>query len=221
MSGGIEVRSGLVRRFVAHDGPVELFGLLIPADSRHGPRYLHVRRAAGNSETVVCDFLGNMQVGARRANRCELVTKISIESFKIFRQFDNCFSDLVQNRVVVIYVYHFGAVNGRMIEQFALGLERIVDQHGASTGINLPHNSDVTVKITCPTNTYRGGLSVHAYILRLCSVGKTRYPESVRHRPKNAEAHTGVIALALRLYAAAVSLRRGAISAPASMDTPR
>ena len=51
-------------------------------NSAYLPGDLHTRRAAGDPETVILDFLGDVQVRRQCADGGQLVVEIPVESFK-------------------------------------------------------------------------------------------------------------------------------------------
>ena len=78
----MQVVSALCQRlFLLHRTAVGV-GIGIVANSCHLPGGLSPGVPAGDFEMISTNFLGNVEVWTRRSDRSELVTKVSIQSFK-------------------------------------------------------------------------------------------------------------------------------------------
>src|SRR4051812_22340476 len=67
---------------VYHDLQGMFFGVLVLAHATHLPGNLHAGLAAGDSEAVTLDLLSNVEVGHGRADWCDGVAIVSIDTLK-------------------------------------------------------------------------------------------------------------------------------------------
>src|SRR5262245_19031629 len=58
------------------------FGKGVAANSRYLPGHFHAGIAAGDLEALVPNFLGNVEIGGRRAERRELIAEVLVEGLK-------------------------------------------------------------------------------------------------------------------------------------------
>src|SRR5271163_3485482 len=100
-------------------------------DAGYLPGDFDIRFVGLDGEGMVGNLRRNPSL-RRLADASELIAEVAIERLKPVRQFDHCFAAGIGCDITVIDILHLRRFDGRVVEVFVGGIERVIYMHGSN-----------------------------------------------------------------------------------------
>src|SRR5271163_3534940 len=113
-----------------HRNAVRVCPRVLP-DAGYLPGDFDIRFVGLDGEGMVGNLRRNPSL-RRLADASELIAEVAIERLKPVRQFDHCFAAGIGCDITVIDILHLRRFDGRVVEVFVGGIERVIYMHGSN-----------------------------------------------------------------------------------------
>src|SRR5262245_19183133 len=113
------------------------FGQGVMANACYLPAHFHAGLAAGDLEAIVLDFLDNVEIGRRPAERRELISEVLIEGLKPGWKLDHSLPPFVQNHHAVVEVLHVGRLDKRVAEILPGRIKRVINLEASASLVDV------------------------------------------------------------------------------------
>src|SRR5579864_1653946 len=124
---GMQVATSLGPRFFYFDGSAVRIGPSIMTDAGHLPGDLGTGLPACNAKAVAGDLFRDVQIGARSADRGQLIAEVPVQGLEIAGEFDPGFAVSIQHGHAVVQVLHIRRFNVGVHQILVGWIERMVN----------------------------------------------------------------------------------------------